>query len=284
MIAEYWLKFFEENIKDKVGFQKALNGKTLCASYVNNTLFDSFLKYEAPVLIFNSIVENSSPSSNCLAPGVSYRFFNKWGLTASPINKVGLYSSYQALVTDLKELHNNISNSTIQKDELGTVVYFVEKGESDKVLSMGKIETKESIVFLSLVHILKEFWKVNENIKVWNKGHASKYKTAFEAHLYTLESLGVKDYDYYYKISDIAFRRLKDELDLYHKLKSNIVGFFTDLLKHVKDAELKFTSTTLSKQSDDISTQSLANSRKNSSQIDDSLVPRGEDAIDRLLK
>lgn len=261
MIAEYWLKFFNENIKDKITFQKSINGKTLCASYINNSLFDSLLKYENPVLIFNSIVENKSSNVTCLTPGVCYRFFNKWGLTSAPVNKIGAYNEYSHLIRELKSLHNKISSSSIHDEELGTVVYFVEKGEPDRVISMGKIETKQSVAFLSLINILREFWKENEEMTAWSKSLNSKYKASFERYEQLLKNLDIKDFDFYNEVARFAFNKLKEDLDLYYKLKTDSVGFLLDVVKSSKKDEI-FTSTTLNRLSDDISTQSLASSRK----------------------
>ena len=283
MIAEYWLKFFNENIKDKITFQKSINGKTLCASYINNSLFDSLLKYEKPVLIFNSIVENKSSNVTCLTPGVCYRFFNKWGLTSAPVNKIGTYNEYSHLIRELKSLHNKISNSSIHDEELGNVVYFVEKGEPDRVISMGKFETKQSVAFLSLINILREFWKKNEEMTAWSKSLNSQYKASFERYEQLLKNLDIKDFDFYNEVASFAFNKLKEDLDLYYKLKTDSLGFLLDVTKSSKDDEI-FTSTALNRLSDDISTQSLASSRKSSSLYDDAHVPRSEDAIDRLMK
>lgn len=74
-IASYWLKFYEENIVDKQTFIKELRGKTLWASFIDNSKYDSLLRYERPVLIFHSIVENEWTSTNWLSPDESYKFY-----------------------------------------------------------------------------------------------------------------------------------------------------------------------------------------------------------------
>ena len=97
-IGEYWLKFFEHNIKDKNGFLRAVDRKTLCATFVDNQLFDCLVEYERPILLFHAIVENDVNNSTCLPPDQSYAFFfKKWGMDSSPLTSVGEFESYEEL-------------------------------------------------------------------------------------------------------------------------------------------------------------------------------------------
>jgi hypothetical protein len=144
-IATYWLNFFDHSVSNKEEFQKSLNGKTLCGTFVNNSMFEALVKYRKPSLVFHTIVDNDSYDCNCLTPEESYNFFHKWGLDSTPLSNVGTFNSFDSLISQVREVHSSVSNSTLQKDELGTVLYFVENSENPRVLSMGKIETKESL-------------------------------------------------------------------------------------------------------------------------------------------
>jgi len=177
-------------------------------------------------------------------------FINKWGLNTAPLSKIGSYKDFSLLIKELKIYLNKIKNSSIQNDELGSIVYFVQKEEANKVLTMGKIETKESIALLQLIKILRDFWSNNEILKGYSRDLDKQYDSAFNYYTEILNSLDIKDYKYYFELADLAFIRLKEDLDLYEKLKLDIPAFFIDILKKLGEPADAFISSTLSKSSE----------------------------------
>ena len=219
---------------DKNGFLRAVDRKTLCATFVDNQLFDCLVEYERPALLFHAIVENDVDKSTCLPPDQSYAFFfKKWGMDSSPLTSVGEFESYEELRKTLVALQKNIANSTVKKDELGAILYFVSKNEGGEVISMAKFETKESLALSHLIKTLKNFWIKNENIIAWSRELDIEYNNAFEDYMFYLESLDINDFEGYMAVGQLAYKQLKEDIDLYAILKKDIPNFLSIIYKMV---------------------------------------------------
>ena len=186
-IAEYWLDFFEKKIIDKEEFLKSVDRNTLCATFVDNNEFDSLVEYERPCLLFHTIVENESDQETCLPIDQNYAFFQKWGVDTAPLASIGEFTNYEELTQSLKEIHTKISNSTLKEDELGAVFYLVTKNGNPEVLSMTKIETKESLALNYLIRSLRSFWRANENVTKWNPKLEKEYNGCLQSYNFFLE-------------------------------------------------------------------------------------------------
>lgn len=287
LIAEYWLKFFDSKISDKSEFQAELNGKTLCGTYIDNSKFDCLVRYQRPSLVFHAIVDNETNVSSCLSPTESYDFFSRWGLSSTPLTKVGEYNNFDDIRNDIYELHNSISHSTVKDHELGSVLYFVEKGENkETVLSMAKIETKEALALQFLVDTLRAFWINKENISTWDDRLDIEYNDAYNHFMMYLESLTIHDFDGYKQIAQTAFKSLKDDLELYKKLKTDIPRFFSILYSSLGYGKGYFDSTVLKLQRENSHTPKVKKEETKSPSFEDEeiKISKEEDAIDRLMK
>lgn len=202
-------------------------------------------------------------------------------MNTAPLEKVGSYNDFSLLIKDLRGFYKKIQDSTIQNDELGAIVYFVEKAETSRVLTMAKIETKESIALLMLIKTLRNFWSNHENIKTWNKESDKQYNAAFNYYTKFLSSLNLKDYEYYFKLADATFTLIKDDLDLYEKLKFDIPAFFINILKSFGEPADAFISSTLTKPSYAFDTEDAPSPKV---EDNEEIRKTEEDAIDRLLK
>lgn len=284
-IAAFWLKFFDDKVSDKVGFQKAVDGKTLCATFVNNAEFDSLVEYDRPALIFHAIVENEVHDTTCLPPDQSYAFFQKWGLDTAPLTSVGDYDNFDDVMNSLIKVHRSISNSLVKDEELGAVIYFVEKGDNDDVLSMAKIETKESMCLLFLVKVLRDFWKSKENIKTWDSRLDSEYNNSFQVFMFFLEHLNIQDFEGYMAVAQAAYKFIKEDMDLYYKLKLDIPKFLSFIYKKVGYSPNAFKSSVLNYSYESDQSNNKAQEETKECFVDEEIeVPREEDAIDRLMK
>jgi hypothetical protein len=242
--------------------------------------------YERPALIFNAIVENEAHDTTCITPDQSYAFFQKWGIDTAPLTCVGDFDSFDEMRNSLVEVHRAISDSLIKDEELGAVVYFVQKGDSDNVLSMAKIETKESLCFLYLVKVLRDFWKSKENINAWDAKLDNEYNAAFQTFMQYLESLSITDFEGYMVIAQTAYKLIKEDMDLYHKLKVDIPKFLSAIYKKLGYSAGAFKSSVLNYKYED----SDSSNREPQEEVKEGFLdehieaPRKEDAIDRLMK
>lgn len=276
-IARFWLKNVDHNIK--------IDKRTLCATYVDNKEFDSLVHYDRPALIFHAIVENEDDKATCLPIEQSYAFFQRWKLDTAPLSNVGTFTNYEDLRLKLLELHDTISHSTVKDEELGCILYFSEKSNNDEVLSMAKIETLESKCLLFLVKTLRDFWRSREKVKVWDAKLDSDYNQAFQVFMYYLESLHIQDFEGYMAIAQTAFKLLKDDIELYNKLKVDIPSFLEFIYKKLGYAKGSFKSHVLDCQEGD----DFKSTPKEDAKIQDFhdanvAPPRQEDAIDRMMK
>jgi hypothetical protein len=284
-IAAFWLKFFDNKVSDKVGFQKAVDGKTLCATYVSNAEFDSLVEYDRPALIFHAIVENEVHDTTCLPPDQSYAFFQKWGLDTAPLTSVGDYDNFDDIMNSLIRVQRSISNSLVKDEELGAVLYFVQKGDNDDVLSMAKFETKESLCLLFLVKVLRDFWKSKENIKVWDSRLDTEYNDSFQIFMFYLEHLNIQDFQGYMAVAQAAYKFIKEDMDLYYKLKLDIPKFLSFIYKKVGYSPNAFKSSVLNYAYESDQSNKKSQEEAKESFFDDKIeIPREEDAIDRLMK
>jgi hypothetical protein len=179
-----------------------------------------------------------------------------------------------------------ISDSLIKDEEMGAVVYFVQKGDSDNVLSMAKIETKESLCFLYLVKVLRDFWRSKENIKEWNAKLDNDYNEAFQTFMHYLESLSITDFEGYMVIAQTAYKLIKEDMELYHKLKVDIPKFLSVIYKKLGYSAGAFKSSVLNYkyEESDHSNSEPQEEVKEGFQDEQIEAPRKEDAIDRLMK
>lgn len=286
MIAQHWLNFFNKKVTDKETFQKAINGKTLCATYIDKEKFDCLLRYENPVLVFHAIVENDDIEGNCIVPDQSYAFFQKWSLQTAPLTRIDQFTNFESLGKDLTQIQDSVSNSTLEDNELGAVLYFVQKGENEKVLSMAKINSKDAQFLKLLIKTLKIFWKKNEDVQNWNNKLENEYNAIFNNYMYQVEEAGTPHLKHYFEIGQTAFKFLKEDIDLYEKLKTNIPDFLDEIYKN------KITKQRSQKSFNDSAKEgSFKKVKKNSRQKQkesyedkEISIPRSEDAIDRLMK
>jgi hypothetical protein len=285
-IARFWLKFFDNKVSDQAGFLKAIDGKTLCATFVDKKESDLLVLYERPALIFHAIVENEAHDTTCIPPDQSYAFFQKWGIDTAPLTCVGDFDSFDEMKNSLVEVHRAISDSLIKDEELGAVVYFVQKGDSNNVLSMAKIETKESLCFLYLVKVLRDFWKSRENINAWNAKLDNEYNVAFQTFMQYLESLSITDFEGYMVIAQTAYKLIKEDMELYNKLKVDIPKFLSVIYKKLGYSAGAFKSSVLNYEYEesDHSSREPREEVKEGFQDEQIEAPRKEDAIDRLMK
>jgi len=233
VIAHYWLDYFEKHITEKEDFINDIEGKTLCGSYIDNSKFNALLKHNKPILVFHAIVPNESGYINCLLPEQSYKLFNKYKLPVAPTEIVGTYEDFSTLLFSLRNVHETVSNSTMKDSEKGTILYFIEKSEDERVLTMGKIETKEYLILSTLAKTLTEFWKPNEKITSWQKGLENEYNKTYDNFLYELDGFNVSNAEYYRSIAELSFSSLKTDLKLYETFKKSLCDFYIEILKRL---------------------------------------------------
>ena len=224
-------------------------------------------------------------NATCLPLDQCYALFQKWGVDTTPFTNVGVFSKYKDLTQSLKEVYKQISNSTLKEEELGTVLYFVVHEEESEVLSMAKIETKESLALKYLIQSLRTFWKLNEDITKWTQIIDSDYNEAFQTFMFYLESLNINDFKGYMAIGQCAYKLLKDDIELYKKLKFNLPEFLNVIYKQSGYSTYEFKSSVLNYQNEESDQSSEVKDEVKPEVVNGTSTPkRKEDAIDRLMK
>lgn len=101
-----------------------------------------------------------------------------------------------------------------------------------------------------------------------------------------LESLQVPAHEYYTSIAKIAFSTLKEDLELYQKLKMNVPEFFIDILKRLKRSPKFMFSSVLSAKPGEFENGTPKHEENKIKGFEDQDIstPKNEDAIDRLFK
>jgi hypothetical protein len=167
----------------------------------------------------------------------------------------------------------------------GAIIYFVEKGTTKRVLTMGKIESKEHQILSLLATSLQDFWKPYENIKAWTHEHEAEYNHLYENFIYQLEFFEMQNSAYYKSIAELSFVAIKDELELYNKFKKSLCDFYIEILSRLGFCDDAFVISS-PKPSVEIYSKIFNTSEESKATFEDEevKVQKSEDAIDRLLK
>lgn len=70
---------------------------------------------------------------------------------------MGIFSSYNECCDAMEQVFRDVAKSPIASDEEGNVLYFVQKGKIEKVLSLAKLKTLEYRLFRKMREKLRGF-------------------------------------------------------------------------------------------------------------------------------
>lgn len=169
-IAETWFKILEKMLlTNKIEqIQEYFADKTFVGEYVGNQNHQHLIRYSTATILFYAIVDNNS-HENCQDPVKSAEIFRILGLDSVPMKKCGIYSNIDDMRKCLLQEYINISESKIDIEEEGVVVYLVRRGKShdehDHGVSLCKLKTLEYRLYRKLREGLKNL--ISENLCIF---------------------------------------------------------------------------------------------------------------------
>lgn len=144
--------------------KKDLEGKTLVGEYIGSQEHQHLVKYSRVTIIFYAVVDNLSEES-CWPCNKAWNLFQKYGLDVVHIKSLGTFNDYEVLCDQLEKTFKDVAKSSIAQDEEGNVLYFIKKGENDKVLSLAKLKTLEYRLFRKMREKLRGFYHLEKTTK-----------------------------------------------------------------------------------------------------------------------
>jgi len=199
LAAEIWFniiktKFTGEKLEE---LKKDLDGKNLVGELVGHPLYENIIRYQDTKIIFYAITELHSNAS-CIPISTFLSFAEKYCLETAKIEKAEEYYTFKSLLNGLKDLYRKISESGIEEEGEGSVMYFqADSGKKVGIISHCKIMTLEYKIY----SILKE--KVQAFINT--KDFESEFK-GFSWDIHALCELYTppKPLEYYINIAKLA--------------------------------------------------------------------------------
>ena len=70
---------------------------------------------------------------------------------------MGVFDKYNQCCDAMEKVFRDVAQSPIASDEEGNVLYFVQKGENERVLSLAKLKTLEYRLFRKMREKLRAF-------------------------------------------------------------------------------------------------------------------------------
>jgi len=140
-----------------IELKKDCNQKTLIGEFVGNQDYQHLVGYEHETIIFYTLVDNNSPNT-CMLPEESGALFSKYSFRCVKTISKGLFDNMDDLKKCLLTIYTDVGSESIGIAEEGSVVYLVNRGDEERVLSLGKMKTMEYWIY----------WKLWEKLKLWN--------------------------------------------------------------------------------------------------------------------
>lgn len=228
IIAEQWFEYLQTLSTSQISELKtALNGLTLLGEHCGHPKHTHIIHYPKIEIIFYAIVENLNQKAPCLAPNLSFDFFDKFGLKKSKMDIIKGCKNYNDFLEKMDALLNEIELSTCEKEGEGSVVYVTYNNE---VLSMCKMKTIEYLIFRSLREHLK---------KQVNKANIQRHlKFNKEVNMLYVGKKLLRSKEYYLELGKKAFEYIenKDNKVTFEEVYYN----FVDLLKLISNGLSKF--------------------------------------------
>ena len=205
-----------------------LKNKTLVGEYCGNPNHQHLIKYEKNDILFFAIVDHNSLDS-CIPPNQAFAFFKKYSLSTVSIKKCKTVSNFRDLKLLVKEIFDFISQSPIELEGEGSVLYFVKlNGKADEVLSLCQIKTLEYLIFRKLREQLqKPLDKDNKIFRKFNEKtfRDNEYESSFQSFKNYVEELCSNfrtphRFSYYFEIAENCFRDVSSkpkELNIHEK-------------------------------------------------------------------
>jgi len=140
--------------------KKDLVGKTMVGEFVGNPGYEHVVKYDKETIFFFALVENNS-AHICYPSRQAHSFFHRHGLQQIPGTVLGTFKSYEKMCEALEKEYVLTSESSIEEEEEGSVLYFLKFDHSDpsqeEVLSICKVKTLEYRLFKKMRDMLRRY-------------------------------------------------------------------------------------------------------------------------------
>lgn len=133
---------------------------TLVGEYCGNPDHVHLIPYKNTEIKFFAIVDHNSLNP-CILPDLAYLFFKKHNLPTVAMKDLGEFEKFNDFQERVKTLYGSVSQSPIEEEAEGVVLYFSSK---DNVLSLCKIKTLEYLIFRGLREQLKQL-QTKDNFK-----------------------------------------------------------------------------------------------------------------------
>lgn len=228
LIAQAWFNILEKRLgtHEKIeDLKKHLAGKTMVGEYCGHPLHQHLVEYKEITIFFYAIVDLYGTRS-CYPVNFAREFLERFGIPIVRINKRGEFDNIKDLVEELEKLDKEVSSSTIEEDQEGTVLYFEGKvGDETEILSLCKLKTLEYRLFRKMREKLKNLIKNNKSSATTCSAFVKEVNQLCSDHR------PPRQLDYYFTLARSAFEFAEKNTNFASKL--DIGERYIDFLKIV---------------------------------------------------